>query len=99
MKNLSNQKGITQILTILIIVAGLVVGVYLVGQATNLFPKAAGPKPQYIPVNKAIEQITGLVPPISTKEDLLNRLQDLENTNLDELNRGINENNSDAAAF
>ncbi len=40
-----NQRGIAHILVLLLLIAGLGVGVYLVQHQTNLFPKAAVSKP------------------------------------------------------
>lgn len=37
----SNQKGLAQIFLVLILLAGIGLGVYLVGQKTNLFPRAS----------------------------------------------------------
>lgn len=37
----SNEKGLVQIFLVLILLAGIALGVYLVGQRTNLFPKAS----------------------------------------------------------
>lgn len=39
-----NQKGAVHILAILLLLAGLGVGVYLVQKQTNIFPKAYSPK-------------------------------------------------------
>ena len=36
-----NQKGVAQIFLVLFLLAGIALGVYLVQQKTNLFPKAA----------------------------------------------------------
>ena len=38
-----NQKGIAQLILLVIIVGALIVGVYLVKQKTNLLPKASSP--------------------------------------------------------
>lgn len=39
----NNQKGIAQVLVLVLILGGIVAGVYLVQQRTNLLPKASGP--------------------------------------------------------
>lgn len=39
-----NQKGVAHLLLIILLIAGLGVAVYLVGQSTNIFPKAYEPK-------------------------------------------------------
>lgn len=38
---MSDQKGFAHLLSIIVILIGVIVGVYLVGQKTNLFPKAS----------------------------------------------------------
>lgn len=43
MNILSNQKGVAQILVILLLLAGIGTGVYLVQKQTNIFPKAYNP--------------------------------------------------------
>lgn len=39
------EKGVAQVIIILLIMVGIAVGVYLVQQRTNLLPKAAAPSP------------------------------------------------------
>lgn len=64
-----NQQGIAQVLVLLLILAGIAAGVYLVGQRTNLLPKAyVSPSPFPSSFGKAIKiskKPQGVVIPIT----------------------------------
>lgn len=82
------EKGIAQIIIILLIVAGIAAGVYLVQQKTNLLPKAAAPKSENV-----------VVRPSPAQSDLETLMTDLDNTNINEMDNELMQNDIDAASF
>lgn len=93
------QTGIAQVIIIIIVLLGLVAGVYLVQQQTNFFPKAASPK--------KVENMKKNVPgdeakkgqEIKNKSELGDTLKDLDTTDIDGLGKELSENDIDAASF
>lgn len=83
--NLINQKGNMQLIIIVIIIVAIALGVYLVQQRTSLLPKAYSPK--------------NTSQTIDSSSDLERNLNELENTNINQLDQGISENNSDVNSF
>ena len=88
MKKLRQEKGIAQIIIILLIVAGIAVGVYLVQQKTNFLPKAAAPKSGNV-----------VIRPSPAQPGLEILMTDLDNTNIDEIDKELMQNDIDAASF
>lgn len=84
-----NQKGNMQLIVFLIIMVGIIVGVYLVQQRTNFLPKASGPYNAYQNTNQTI----------NNTNDLDKNLNELESIDINQLDKGISENNSDAYSF
>lgn len=88
---MTNQRGNLQLVIILVVlVVGLILGVYLVQQKTNLLPKAAPATPI-----TQLDQTTS----IKNDSDLMQASSDLDNENLNSIDSGLNENNSDATSF
>lgn len=87
-----NQKGFMQWLVIVIVLVGLVVGVYLVQQRTNLKPKAS----EYVPVNtyQSTQDAS-----IQDDSDLMKELDDLESVNVDADDDVLTQNDADLDSF
>lgn len=87
-----NQRGSIQLVIVVILVlVGLVVGVYLVQQRTNILPKAASPNPQtYQPTSSQTIQTDG---------DLMKTSDNLDSLNVDGIDSALNQNDSDLNTF
>lgn len=72
-----------RLIVFIIIIVGIVSGVYLVQQRTNFLPKASSP------YKTAINNVS----------DLDKTLNELGSTDVNQLDKGISDNNSDASAF
>lgn len=93
---MTNQRGnIPLVVIIIVIVVGLIIGVYLVQQRTNLLPKAKSPKPSPY-------QATQVTPPAQTIQndgDLTRVGQELDNENLDVIDAQLTQNDNDLGSF
>lgn len=98
------QKGIAQILLIIIILVGIAVGVYLVQQNTDFFSDASSKKKEVSQFKKNIPGQEAKKGKASQEEiksgnDLKNVLGDLDNTDLNALDKELSQNDSDASGF
>lgn len=91
-----NQKGnVLPIIILIIIVIGLILGVYLVQQRTNLLPKAKSPK-------SSPAQATRVTPPyqpIQNDGDLMRVGQELDKENLEVIDSQLTQNDNDLGSF
>lgn len=85
-----NQKGNMQLIVVVIIIMAVIIGVYLVQQRTNFLPKASSPA--------TTSQNTG-GQTINNANDLDKNLNELESTDINQLDQGLSENSSDASSF
>lgn len=91
-----NQRGnIPLVVIIIVIVVGLIIGVYLVQQRTNLLPKAKSPgQPAYQPT-----QVTQPAQTIQNDSDLTRVGQELDGENLDVIDAQLTQNDIDLNSF
>ncbi|HLD01775.1 MAG TPA: hypothetical protein VJC10_02765 [Patescibacteria group bacterium] len=75
-----------QLIVVVIIIVAVITGVYLVQRRTNFLPKAS--MPSYTSGQS-----------INSASDLDKNLNDLENTDINQLDQGLSENSSDASSF
>lgn len=85
-----NQKGNMQLIVALIIIVAIITGVYLVQQRTNFLPKASSPYNTYQNTSNQT---------INNPSDLDKTLNELESTDVNQIDQGLNENNSNASSF
>lgn len=78
-----NQKGNLQLIVLIIILLAVGAGVYLVQQRTNILPKA----------------YDNNVQTINNVSDLNKTFNELEGTNINQLDQMLEKNNSDTATF
>ncbi len=91
---MKDQKGIIQIIIIVIILLGIAAGVFLVQQRTNFLPEAAQKKvnpylqnlQKQVQKQREIQQIE-----IKTYQDLQNSLTDLDQTDPGQLDSNLSE--------
>lgn len=87
-----NQRGSIQLVIIgILLLVGLVVGVYLVQQKTNFLPKAAVPNPS---TSQSASSQT-----IQNGSNLTKASTDLDNTDLGSIDNVLNQNDIDASNF
>lgn len=79
---IKNQKG-NVLLVLLIIIMAVVVGVYLVGQKTNLFSKTG----------------TNTLNSIQNDSELKGATAELDNTNMDAIDSELGQNDADLSSF
>lgn len=101
MEQNKEQKGIAQILIIVLILVGIAVGVYLVQQNTDFFSDAASKKKE---VSQSQKTVPGQVAKkgeieIKSGQDLQKVLTDLDNTDINAMDQELSQNDSDAASF
>lgn len=93
---MTNQRGnIPLVVIIIVIVVGLIIGVYLVQQRTNLLPKAKSPKPSPYQAT----QVTPTAQPIQNDGDLMRVGQELDRENLEVIETQLTQNDNDLASF
>jgi hypothetical protein len=99
MKMKDNQKGNIQLIAAIVIILGVLVGGYLVSQRTNYLPKAGYNSNNWgnSYSSKTQSPVTGQA--IKNDDQLMQASQDLDNQNLDQLDKDLNQNTSDAAGL
>lgn len=100
MKQTKGQKGISQILIIILILVAIAAGVYQIQKNTNFLPKAAPLKKetslqQTIPVQTARSGQTI----IRDGKDLQTTLNDVDNTDINAIDQDLSQNDADSASF
>ncbi len=97
-----NQKGNIALIIILVIaIAAIVGGLYLIKQRTSFQPQASAPSETYNNTANTNQPAprTAAEAPINSEEDLDRTLSELDNTNPNQLDQALEQNDSDAAAF
>lgn len=84
---MTNQKGNISLVVIIVVIVGLLVGVYLVQQTTNLLPRAKSPGQS--PSTQAIQ----------SSSDLTRVGQELDGENLEVIDSQLSQNDSDLNSF
>ena len=97
-RNKRDQKGVVHLVALLIIFAGIAVVVYLANQSQVFRKSEAARIPTLVPEFPA-KEVTAEVPAIENEADLKNTLDELENTNVDEVTDMLFENDQDASGF
>lgn len=92
-----NQKGFVQLVILSVVIIGLVIGIFLVKEVTDIAPDAKMPI-QSQPIQATSNQ-NDQYPPIENENDLLDSLSVLEKEDIDSLGQITSENESDAASF
>lgn len=94
------QSGIIQILVVLVILGGIVGGLYMLEQQTHFFSIAQGPKPTPLP------SLTPLVKPTAnhsanqtSKADLETASKNLESTDIDIIDSDLRQIDTDSSGF
>ncbi len=104
---MKKENGLVQVIVILILLAGLGIGAYLVAQKTNLLPKAYEPKvvsyPKVSPLEWPSSGIQSSAVPgeqkINSKTDLEMVNKDLDSSDLDSLDTNLSALDKDSADF
>lgn len=100
MEQTKSQKGIIQILIIILVLVAIAAGVYEIQKNTDFLPKAAPLKKETnlqptIPVGTAGSEQTI----IRNGKDLQTTLNDVDNTDIDAIDQDLSQNDADAASF
>jgi hypothetical protein len=95
MKQISNQKGTIHLVVLALLIAGLVIGVVVVGKTTNILPFAKEKNKEVMQEQKMdrMEQKeqAQLEPEINNAEDLEEENREIENMDIEkELNAELN---------
>lgn len=86
-----NQRGNMQLAAVVILIVGVLVGIYLVQQRTNLLPKAASPgRYTYQPTPSQN---------IQNDNDLVKTSNELDDKNIDSLDQQLGQNDNDLNTF
>jgi hypothetical protein len=103
MKN--SERGLVQVILVLVLVVGLAGGLFLVSQKTNVFaPKASEPKatalPKLTPLSKPTSSHeSGPSGQINSKTDLEVTTQELDSTDVDAMNSDLSQLDTDSSGF
>ena len=100
---MNNQKGFIHILVIVAIVLIVLGGLFYVLKGKGISPLSNYSNPTAQPSSQSAEGSTSTtqvsVPAVNTPQDLTTVSNDLNNTNIGDLNTGLNQNTSDASNF
>lgn len=99
------ESGIIQLVVMVILLAGLAVGVYLVKNYTNILPKASEPAMVYpslqplMPPSGGSSENQSQVPVVNSKADLDQTLNNLNTQDLNSMEKDLGQNDSDSQSF